>query len=328
MRSISKRLATAVAMMGTALTGMALSGAAFAQSAAEEAGAVYGRGVPGQLNMQEPVTQVGRQVVDLHNMMLLIMTGISVFVLILLLIVIFRFNKKANPTPATWTHNTRLEMVWTFAPVLILFVIAVPSFKLLVLQEDFENVKPDVVIKATGYQWYWGYEYTESGAAGEPEEAEAIGFDSYMIGLDYAEMTSELEAELAEYGHTPDLWKLAADNPMVVPVDKTVLIQTTGADVIHSWTVPSFGVKADSVPNRLNQTWFHAERVGDYYGQCSELCGRYHAYMPINVKVVSQGAYDNWVACVRETEEPYECTKTMNDGVQVSKAGVDGVAIR
>ncbi|MCI4660518.1 MAG: cytochrome c oxidase subunit II [Neomegalonema sp.] len=286
-----------------------MSGMAFAQ----EAEAVYGRSVPGQLDMQTPVTQVARQVQDLHTGMLYTMIAICVFVLALLAIVVLRFNAKSNPTPASWTHNTKLEMVWTFVPVVILFIIAIPSFKLLTLQEDFEKVEPDLVIKATGYQWYWGYEYPDAD----------IVFDSYMLGLGATQMNDDVRDELAEYGHAPELWKLAVDNPMVVPVNKTVLVQTTGADVIHSWTVPSFGVKADSVPGRLNQTWFNVERVGTFYGQCSELCGVNHSYMPIAVRVVPQEQYDAWVACVQETDEPAECVRSELDEATASSGAIE-----
>ncbi|MEO1328111.1 MAG: cytochrome c oxidase subunit II [Pseudomonadota bacterium] len=253
-------------------------------------GARVGQSAPAQLDLQTPATPIAQQIFDLHHLMLVIITLITVFVLALLLIVIVRFNRKSNPKPATWTHNTPLEVMWTVVPVIILVIIAIPSVRLLQAQENFERVEPDLVIKATGYQWYWSYSYPDQG----------IEFDAYMIGLNKAQMDDEVRESLADKGYSEKRWKLATDNPMVVPVGKTVLMQVTGGDVIHSWAVPSFGVKADSVPGRLNQTWFRVNEVGTYFGQCSELCGAYHSYMPIAVKVVEQPVYDAWVACVQE----------------------------
>ncbi|MBX2854236.1 MAG: cytochrome c oxidase subunit II [Rhodobacteraceae bacterium] len=249
-----------------------------------------GQSAPGQLNLQEPATPMMTQIYDLHTFMLYIITGITVFVTALLIIVIVRFNKKANPTPASWTHNTSLEVAWTVAPVILLVMIVVPSVKLLQEQEDFEKVVPDLVIKATGYQWYWGYEYPDEG----------IEFEALMLGSGAAEMNDEVREELAEYDYPETAWKLATDYKVVVPLGKTVLMQITGADVIHAWTIPAFGVKADAVPGRLNQTYFRADEVGIYYGQCSELCGANHAYMPITVEVKSEEDYAAWLEEAKE----------------------------
>ena len=198
-----------------------------------------------------------------HNDILLpIITGIVLFVLALLVICMVRFNRRANPTPANWSHNTVIEVIWTGVPVLILMFIAIFSFKLLFEYHDMPQ--PYMTVKATGYQWYWGYAY--------PDQK-----------ID--EITSTLTTEDKT---TPQLYRLAADNPMVVPVDKVVRVLVTGADVIHSFSVPAFGVKIDAVPGRVNETWFKAEQVGTYYGQCSQLCGIDHAFMPIQVKVVAR----------------------------------------
>jgi len=183
--------------------------------------------------------------------------------------VIVRFNARANPTPSRTTHNTLLEVAWTVIPVVILVVIAIPSFRILFVQL---NTPPaDLTVKATGKQWYWSYGYPDS----------KFEFDSLM---------------LKENERKPDQPRLlAVDNEMVVPVNKVVRVQTTGADVIHSWAIPSFGVKIDAIPGRLNETWFKATKVGMYYGQCSELCGKDHAYMPIAVRVVSDQEFTAWV---------------------------------
>ena len=276
--------------MNTNLTRIgAIASAVVAIATAAQAERV-GQSAPGQLNLQEPATPMMAQIYDLHTFMLYIVTGITIFVMALLLIVIVRFNKKANPNPASWTHNTSLEVAWTVAPVILLVMIVVPSVKLLQEQEDFEKVEPDLVIKATGYQWYWGYQYPDEG----------IEFESIMLGLGYAEMNDEVREELAEYDYPETAWKLATDTRVVVPVGKTVLMQITAADVIHAWTIPAFGVKADAVPGRLNQTWFRADEVGIYYGQCSELCGANHAYMPITVEVKSEEDYAAWLEEAKE----------------------------
>jgi cytochrome c oxidase subunit 2 len=225
------------------------------------------------MGMQEMVTEVGRQVSNFHTYLVWLITAICLFVLALLLVIIVRFNENKNPTPSKTTHHSLLEVAWTIIPVLILVAIAIPSFRLLRLQ----RVPPaaDVVVKVTGYSWYWGYEYPADQGGG-------FKFDSNMI----------TEAKDLK----PDQQRLlAADNPMVVPVNKTVLLQITSADVMHNFALPSFVVKMDAIPGRLNQTWFKADKEGVYYGQCSELCGNGHPYMPIQVRVVSDAQYAAWI---------------------------------
>ena len=288
---------------------LAAFGALMIAGSAAAADVGIGQSKPGQLDLQTPVTQVGRQVMDLHHLMLVIITGITIFVLALLVIVILRYNNLANKTPARWTHNSLVEFVWTAAPVVILVIIAIPSVRLLQLQEDFDRVKPDLVIKATGNQWYWTYSY----------KGQELEYDGVMIGGGAATLTSDIKEELNDAGYPPEAWKLATDTAVVVPVNKTVLVEVTAADVIHAWAVPSFGVKADGVPGRINRTWFNAEKEGVYFGQCSELCGKDHSYMPITVKVVSQGEYDAWLACAK-ADGPDGCeTPTMFDYMERMK---------
>ena len=208
------------------------------------------------------------------------------YVLGLLAYVIVRYNRKANPTPSTFTHNSPVEVAWTVIPIVILVFIG--AFSLPVLFDQQKIPEGEVNIKVTGYQWYWGYEYVDEG----------FEFESFLIG-DGKVLTPEVELELQEAGYTRDQFLLATDTAVVVPVDKTVVMQVTGADVIHSWTIPAFGVKQDAVPGRLGQLWFKAEKEGIYFGQCSELCGKDHAYMPITVKVVSQDAYATWLSAAK-----------------------------
>ncbi|OOY22152.1 cytochrome c oxidase subunit II [Thioclava sp. DLFJ5-1] len=209
----------------------------------------------------------------LDHMLLVIIAAICVFVFALIIYAILRFNSRANPTPRSFTHNTPLEITWTFVPIVIL--VAIGAFSLPALWNQQEIPEGDITVKVTGYQWYWGYEYPDEGVA----------FDSLMLAKD----------ELADHGYAPDEYLLAADNAMVVPAGKTIVVQVTGADVIHSWTVPAFAVKQDAVPGRIAQLWFKADQEGVYFGQCSELCGTNHAYMPIVVKVVSPEVYANWL---------------------------------
>ena len=229
-----------------------------------------------QLGMQDMVTTLGRDVAVFHDWLLLLITLISLFVLALLVICVVRFNERANPTPTRTTHNTTLEVAWTIVPVLILVAIAIPSFR--VLREQLIIPQHDVVVKATGHSWYWNYEY--------PSDQGGFRFDSNMIP----------EADLKP--GQPRL--LAADNEMVVPVNKVVRMQITAADVLHNFAVPSFGIRLDAVPGRLNETWFQADREGIYYGQCSELCGNGHPYMPISVRVVSEADYAAWLAQAKQ----------------------------
>ena len=257
---VFKRLMVFVAANMAVLGG----GAAWAQDAAT------GQPHPWQLGLQQAATPVMDNIVWFHNFLLWLIVAITLFVLVLLMVVVVRFNARSNPVPSRTTHNTLIEVVWTVVPVLILVSIAVPSFRLLFLQLNVP--KADVTIKATGKQWFWSYSYPD----------EKFEFDSLLVQ----------DKDLKQ--GQPRL--LTADNAMVVPVNKVVRVQTTGADVIHSWAVPSFGVKIDAIPGRLNETWFKAERTGTYYGQCSQLCGRDHAFMPIEVHVVSDQEYAAWLA--------------------------------
>jgi len=255
---VLKRLTLLAMTVGVILTG---GGAALA-----------GVGQPSdwQLGLQQPVTEVMERIVSFHNLLLYIITAIAGFVLVLLIIIMVRFNARANPVPSRTTHNTLLEVAWTVIPVLILGVIFVPSIRLLLLQLNLPAA--DLTIKATGKQWYWTYNYPDNGK---------FEFDSLMLK----------DGERKE--GQPRL--LSVDNDMVVPVNKTVRVITTGSDVIHAFAVPSFGIKIDAIPGRLNETWFKATREGVYYGQCSELCGKDHAFMPIAVRVVSEEAFTAWV---------------------------------
>ena len=232
--------------------------------------ALAGQPEPWGLNLQEAASPIMAQMIDFHNLLLVIITAITLFVTALLIWAIIRFNRRANPEPAKFHHNSMLEVAWTVVPILILLVIAIPSFRLLYAQQSYPQ--PDVTIKATGYQWYWNYEYPEEG----------FSFGSFMVE----------DADL-EPGQ-PRL--LAVDADVVVPVGKTVQVLVTAADVMHNWTVPAFGSKIDAIPGRVNRTWFEATKTGTFYGQCSELCGTRHAYMPIAVRVVTQEQYDEWLA--------------------------------
>lgn len=236
----------------------------------EAALAGLGQPSPWQIGLQQSASPVMDNIIWFHDFLLYIITGIAGFVLVLLVVVMVRFNARTNPIPSRTTHNTLIEIAWTLIPIVILMFIAVPSFKLLFFQL---NVPPaDLTVKATGKQWYWSYSYPDNGQ---------FEFDSLMLK----------EGERKE--GQPRL--LAVDNEMVVPVNKTVRVITTGSDVIHSFAVPSFGIKIDAVPGRINETWFTATREGVYYGQCSELCGKDHAFMPIAVRAVSEQAFSAWV---------------------------------
>ena len=232
-----------------------------------------GKPAPMGIGFQFPATELMRDIVWLDNFLLIIITAISLFVTLLLAYAAFKFHASRNKTPGTFTHNSVVEVLWTVVPVLILVVIGVFSLPILFKQQEIPDA--DITIKVTGYQWYWGYEYVDHG----------FGFESVLLQKD----------ELAEFGYAPDEYLLATDNAVVVPVGATIVMQLTGADVIHSWTIPAFGVKQDAVPGRLAELWFAAEKEGIYFGQCSELCGQAHAYMPITVKVVSQAQYDTWL---------------------------------
>lgn len=250
---------------------------------------------------QPAATELARDLQGLDWMILMIITVITVFVTGLLILVILRFNARNNPKPATFTHNSPLEVAWTVVPILILVFIG--AFSLPVLFKQQEIPVGDITIKVTGYQWYWGYEYVDDGITPDGEAATPVAFDSYMIGAPATGGDNRLNADvskmLADAGYTDKEFLLATDTAVVVPVGKTIVMQVTGADVIHSWTIPAFGVKQDAVPGRLAQLWFKAEREGVYFGQCSELCGIAHAYMPITVKVVSEEVYAKWLEAAK-----------------------------
>ncbi len=245
---------------------------------------IIGRPVDGAMGFQPAATSIASDLQWLDGMLLIIITVITLFVTALLIWVAVRFNAKRNPTPATFTHNSPLEIAWTIVPIVILVVIG--AFSLPILFNAQEIPEGDITIKVTGNQWYWNYEYVDEG----------IGFDSFMIGAGEGNLNDEIRAELVDYGYTEDEFLLATDTAVVIPVGAVIVMQLTGADVIHSWTIPAFGVKQDAVPGRLAQLWFTADREGIFFGQCSELCGQAHAFMPITVKVVSPEAYATWLA--------------------------------
>lgn len=259
----------------TGLAAMALSAVSTAAMAAE---GVIGHAVPGQMKLIEGETPIAREIDFFHNDILLpIIIIISLFVLALLIYVMYRFSEKRNPVPSRTTHHALLEVAWTIIPVLILVVIAVPSFRLLTHQLTLP--KGDLTVKVTGKQWYWSYDYPKDQGGG-------FGFDSLMKD----------EKDLKP----GDLRLLAVDNEAVVPVNKVVRVQVTAADVIHSFVIQSFGIRIDAVPGRLNETWFKAEKEGVYYGQCSKLCGKDHAFMPIVFRVVSEQKYAEWLAAAKK----------------------------
>ena len=236
---------------------------------------------PWQLNLQPPVSPSAVRIHDFHDMMLWIIFSISIFVLLLLIWVVIRYNAKANPKPQEFTHNVLIEVLWTVIPVVILIIVAIPSFKILYYNDHIEN--PDMTLKITGRQWYWDYEYPDH---------DNIAFSSYMI---------------ADKDITPDQRRLlSTDNVVVLPVDTNIQILVTAGDVLHSWTIPAFGVKMDAVPGRLNETWVRIEKPGTYYGQCSELCGKDHAYMPIEVRAVSKEEFEQWLITAKEEFASYD----------------------
>lgn len=242
-----------------------------------------GKPVPGGVNFQPAVTELAQDILWLDNMLLVIITAITLFVTALLAWVVIRYNEKSNPEPARFTHNSVVEVTWTVVPIIILIVIG--SFSLPILFKQLEIPEADLTIKVTGNKWNWDYEYPDN----------EIDFSSYMLAKGHAEMNDEVRAELAEYGYSEDEWKLATDTAVVVPVGRVVRLQVTASDVIHAWKIPAFGVHMDAVPGRLNETWFQVDEPGVYFGQCSELCGLEHAYMPITVKAVSDEQYASWV---------------------------------
>jgi cytochrome c oxidase subunit 2 len=263
---------------------------------AGSAGAAHAAGIgqpeDWQISMQQAVTPLAREMQSFHTELMWIITAIVLFVLALIVVVVVRFNEKANPTPSKTSHNTAIEIAWTVVPVLVLLLIAIPSFRL--LRNQLVIPKADITIKTTGHSWYWSYEYPADQGGG-------FQFDANIVE----------QADLKP--GQPRL--LTTDNEVVVPVNKVVRLQTTSADVIHSWGVPSLGFTMDAVPGRLNEIWFKIEREGVYYGQCRELCGQRHAYMPIMVRAVSDAEYATWL-----TQAKQKFASTATDGTKLADA--------
>ncbi|PZR01049.1 MAG: cytochrome c oxidase subunit II [Cereibacter sphaeroides] len=294
-------------IFGLAATLATATAAAQVQAQALE---TVGRPVNGLMGFQPAATELARDIHNLDYMLLIIIGVISVFVTGLLIFVMLRFNGRANKKPASFTHNSPLEIAWTVIPILILVFIG--AFSLPVLFKQQEIPVADITIKATGNQWYWSYEYVQDGTA-PVEGEEPLTFDSLMLdgstkvaslGDDQPIGTPQILDDIAiskleALGYSREDWLLATDTAVIIPAGKIVVVQTTGSDVIHSWTIPAFGVKQDAVPGRIGQLWFKADKEGVYFGQCSELCGKSHAYMPITVKVVSQPVYDQWIAAAK-----------------------------
>ena len=283
----------------SSLVGMFAALPAWAQDGLEIIGSPIDRGV----GFQPAATELARRLQALDALILVIITLICLFVVGLMAYVLVRYNADRNPEPATFTHHTPVEVAWTVIPIVIL--VGIGAYSLPVLFQQQEIPEADITIKATGYQWYWEHEYVDEG----------ISFASYMLGSDAtldesarpedANVTpyvldEHMEAKMVDAGYSRDEFLLATDTAVVIPVGKTVVVQVTAADVIHAWTIPAFGVKQDAVPGRLAELWFVAEKEGIYFGQCSELCGLQHAYMPITVKVVSEEAYAAWLVEARE----------------------------
>ena len=234
-----------------------------------------GKPLPEGMGFQPAVTELMRDIIWLDGMVNIIIIAISLFVTILLLWVAFRYNKKRNPEPATFTHHSTIEVLWTVIPIIILLFIGAFSVPILFKQQEIPVA--DVTIKATGNQWYWTHEFPEH----------EFGFDGFLLQRE----------ELAEYGYSPDEYLLATDTKVVIPTGKNIVVRVTGADVIHAWTIPAFGVKQDAVPGRIAELWFNVDegQEGIYFGQCSELCGKDHAYMPITVQAVTMAEYEEWL---------------------------------
>ncbi len=289
----------------TALFSASLAALGAASTTVAQDLAIIGAPDDGAVGFQPAVTEIARDLQWLDAMLLAIITVITLFVVALIAIVIVKYNRRANPEPATFTHNSPIEIAWTLIPVVILVFIG--AFSLPVLFKQQEIPEGDVIVKATGYQWYWGYEYPQEG----------IEFESFMIGSDAGNMlTPEVSAQLAEAGYSDEQFLRATDSAVMIPTGKKVVVQVTGADVIHAWAIPAFGVKQDGVPGRLAELWFEVDegREGIYFGQCSELCGLSHSYMPITVKAVTWDDYQAWVAITKVAQG------IVDDSVQVAAA--------
>ncbi|MFK7839464.1 MAG: cytochrome c oxidase subunit II [Bdellovibrionales bacterium] len=253
--------------------------------------------IPWGINLQDSATPLKERITDFHNLMLWIIIAIALFVLVLLVWVIIRYNHKANPEPKQFSHNVFIEVIWTLVPIIILIFIAIPSFQLLYYNDRTET--PEMTLKIIGYQWYWQYQYPDHGD---------ITFDSYMI---------------ADKDITADQVRLlSTDNQIVLPVDTDIQLLISAGDVIHSWTVPSFGVKMDAIPGRWNETWVRINEPGIYYGQCSEICGKDHAYMPIEVKAVTKEEYKTWALANGASEDDFMVAdkeiKAVNDNTEMT----------
>jgi cytochrome c oxidase subunit 2 len=274
-----------------ALAGMTAALPAAAQSVLPEL-PVIGAPQAGGVGFQPAATFLAAELQWLDGLLLVIITFITLFVTGLIGWCVLRFRRSANAVPARFTHNSPLEITWTVVPILILVTIG--AFSLPVLFDQQRIPEADVTVKVTGYQWFWSYEYPDEG----------IAFDSYMIGAGVHQLTPEVIEDLQAAGYDESAFKLATDTSVVVPVGRTVVMQVTAGDVIHSWTIPAFGVKQDGIPGRLAQLWFEVDEPGIYFGQCSELCGQAHAYMPITVKAVPQADYDRWLEVVKSDSPP------------------------
>jgi cytochrome c oxidase subunit 2 len=264
-------------------------------------GAFAQQPVDWQKGLQPAATPIMHEIRWFEQYTLWFIVPITLFVLILLILVVVKFRESANPVPSKTSHNTAIEVLWTVGPVIILLFLAIPSFQLLTRQLA-PTEEPELTVKATGFQWYWGYEYQE----GE----NPVSFDSLL--LQDGDRAAAGKEDRAAY---PRL--LAVDNEVVVPVDKHVRLLVTAGDVIHAFAMPAFGIKIDAIPGRLNETWFKAEREGLYYGQCSELCGKDHAFMPIAIRVVSQDQFDTWLAAA---------ASNVGEANKALMASIDGAA--
>ena len=253
--------------------------------------ALAGQPEPWGLNLQAAASPLAERINEFHDMLLWIIIAIALFVLVLLVWVIIRYNAKANPEPQQFTHHVGLEVLWTLIPIIILIVIAIPSFRVLYYNDRTEN--PEMTLKIIGYQWYWNYEYPDHGG---------ISFDSYMV---------------ADEDITDDQVRLlSTDTQVVLPVDTDIQLLISAGDVLHSWTIPAFGVKMDAIPGRWNEAWVNISKPGIYYGQCSELCGKDHAYMPIEIKAVSKEDYKTWALSQGATEADFEVAEVEDATVQ------------
>ncbi|MGO4684675.1 cytochrome c oxidase subunit II [Hyphomicrobium sp. 2TAF46] len=302
---MSNRMFGAVAIMAAACLAIALGGLSPAMAG-------LGQPTNGELGLQLPATPIMGQIFDLFHVVNTIITVIVLFVLVLMVYVMYRFNEKRNPTPSRTSHNTMLEVAWTILPILILVGISIPSFHLLFNQYNFP--KPDLTIKATGNAWFWEHEYVDdkvtitSNIVNDEDILRAkIGdeaYDKQFGSLQGAQLHSALyNASIPLWNEEKKLRRLTVDQEIAVPVNKVVDVLVTSNDVIHSWTIPSFGVKMQAVPGRVAATWFKATKVGSYHGQCAVLCGKLHSAMPITVRVVDQPVYDAWIAAVKAKDK-------------------------